>query len=300
MLRAVSALPFILFLIHFVSPSAAQDGRYLGQTPPGGTPEVFAPDFISLADQYEFGSVFNAKGTEFYYAVSDNGSDYIRYSRLEGNTWSAPRTIMSHERYGYNDPFLSPDEQRLYFISRQTLDGLGDPKDYDIWYAEKTGDGWSKPINAGPNINTSANEYYISFTKEGTMYFSSNRDAPDDNKGNFDIRYSRFADGVFQESVVLGAAINTEAYEADVFINPDEDYIIFAANREDGYGRGDLYVSFKQADGTWSPSKNMGEEINTPGHELCPFVTMDGNYFFYTSNKDIYWVDAEVIRDLRD
>lgn len=44
----------------------------------------------------------------------------------------------------------------------------------------------------------------------------------------------------------------------------------------------------------------MGQFVNSAGHELCPFVTKDGNYFFYTSNQDIYWVDATIIHALRE
>lgn len=63
-----------------------------------------------------------------------------------GSSWSDPNTILTHERYGYNDPFLSPDESRLYFISKRALDGIGDLKDHDIWYVERVKNGWSGPI----------------------------------------------------------------------------------------------------------------------------------------------------------
>ncbi|MGB5819797.1 MAG: ankyrin repeat domain-containing protein [Saonia sp.] len=274
-------------------------GEYLGQKIPGLTPEVFAPNFIST-EESEFGSVFNTQGTVFYYGVDVNGKSEIRFSKLVDDRWSNPETMLSHERYGYNDPFLSPDGNRLYFISERALDGLGDLKDYDIWYVEKVKERWSEPINAGPNINSDGNEYYISFTKDGTMYFSSNVSAPEERKrSDFDIYYSKFIDGEFQKIISLGDSINTPEYEADVFVAPDESYVIFCAIRPEGLGRGDLYISFKNPDGIWTKSINMGEKINTENHELCPFVTLDGKYLFYTSNQDIYWVDAKIIEDFR-
>ncbi len=263
--------------------------NYLNQKPPSITPSIFAPNLISKKGEYEFGSVFNKNATEFFYGVNVNGKEEIRYSKLIGDQWSAPRTILSHEKYGYNDPFLSPDEQRLYFISQRTLDGLDKKEDYDIWYVKRLINGWSVPINAGSNINTNANEYYISFTNSGTIYFSSNKIG-----NNFDIYTSKFVNGKFQKATPLSDSINTPAYEADVFIDPDEKYIIFCGNRKDGLGRGDLYISFKRKDGTWKSAVNMGNRINTKGHELCPFVTKDGNYLFYTSNQDIYWVSTKV------
>jgi len=268
--------------------------QYLNQKRPSTDPEVFAPGIISKESQYEFGSVFNKAGTAFYYGVNANGKEEIRFSQLVDGQWSKPKTILSHKQYGYNDPFLSPDENRLYFISRRAMDGKGKLKDYDIWYSEKTPNGWSDPINAGPNINSTDNEYYISFTNDGTMFFSSNK-----NGSDFDIYSASFLDGAFQQAVPLGDSINTAYYEADVFIDPAESYVIFCANRPDGMGEGDLYISFKKEDGTWTQSKNMGTAINSEYHELCPFVSKDGKYFFYTSNKDIYWVSAEVIEEIR-
>jgi hypothetical protein len=44
----------------------------------------------------------------------------------------------------------------------------------------------------------------------------------------------------------------------------------------------------------------MGEIINTEGQGLCPLVTKDGKYFFYTGNQKIYWVDASIINSLED
>lgn len=287
---------YIPLLLLLIIPRNDSDERlkYLKQKPPSATPEIFAPGMISKEGQYEFGSVFNKDATEFFYGVNVNGKEEIRYSKLIGENWSTPKTILSHERYGYNDPFLSPDENRLYFISQRTLDGLGKPKDYDIWYAERMDDSWSSPINAGSSINSNGNEYYISFTNDGTMYFSSNKVG-----SNFDIYASKFVNGKFQEALPLSDSINTPDYEADVFIAPDASYIIFCGTRKEGFGRGDLYISFKNTDGTWSKSVNMGDRINTKGHELCPFVSHDGKYLFYTSNQDIYWVSTSILEQYK-
>jgi leucyl-tRNA synthetase len=165
---------------------------------------------------------------------------------------------------------------------------------------ERLDDSWSEPINAGPNINSSANEYYISFTKDGSMYFSSNVNAPEEREWyDFDIYSSKYINGVFQKAVPVGKPVNTEEYEADVFVDPNEQYLIFCGTKAGGYGRGDLYISFKKEDGTWSKSVNMGNAINTKHHELCPFVTMDGKYLFYTSDQDIYWVSTKIFDQIR-
>lgn len=293
---------YVCLLILSTSCTKKADERlkYLGQQPPALVPEIFAPNVISKKAEYEFGSVFSKEATEFVYGVNVNGKSEIRHTKLIGDVWSEPQTILSHDKYGYNDPFFSPDEKRLYFISKMSLDGLIAKNDHDIWYVEKNENEWSQPINAGSNINSERNEYYMSFSQEGTMYFSSNVKAPEERRGyDFDIYSSIIIDGEFQEAISLGDSINTPSYEADVFVDPSESYIIFCANRRDGLGQGDLYISFKKADGTWTKSTNMGEPINSKNHELCPYVSKDGKYLFYTSNEDIYWVDAKIIEQYR-
>jgi hypothetical protein len=205
---------------------------------------------------------------------------------------------LTHEKYGYNDPFLSQDGQRLFFISDRSLDGKGEKKDIDIWYVERTSSGWSEPVNAGPSINTNKNEYYISFTKNSTLYFSSNGRTTSADEKNFDIRSSAFTNGKFQPSKKLGPAINTGNYEGDVYISPDESYIIYCSERPDNKGKGDLYISFKDSKGEWTPSKNM-ESVNTDSYEFCPYVTPDQKFLFFTRSGEIFWVSAEVIKKYR-
>ncbi len=296
----------IFYFLCFILPLAScsqkinENLKYLEQKPPSLSPEIFAPGIISKSNESEFGSVFNKDATSFYYGVDIKGRTQIRHTEYIEGKWTQPRTLLSNEKYGFNDPFLSPDEKRLYFISEMSLDGLTAKEDHDIWFVEKRSKGWSEPINAGSNINTGSSEYYISFTESGKMYFSSNKSILEETRKNFNIYTSEYIDGEFQEAKKLGDAVNTLRYEADVFVDPNETYIIFCAKRKDSLGRGDLYISFKDTDGNWTSSINMGNKINTENHELCPFVSNDGKYLFYTSNQDIYWVSAKVIDDLKN
>ncbi|QHS59403.1 PD40 domain-containing protein [Chitinophaga agri] len=294
---------FVLILLSqikaFAQTTIKSSTAYLGETPPGMTPVKFAPGVISLPDQHEFGSVFSRDGHECYYAVDIKGRAEIRYMQLKKGQWTKPVTILTDPLFSYNDPMLSPDQNRLYFISDRPVVGSADKKDYDIWYVKRKGDRWSAPVNAGKAINSGRHEYYVSFSNSGTMYFSSNSHANEKRTDNFDIYAASCVNDEFGQPVPLPDAINTVAYEADVFVAGDESYLIFCAARADGYGAGDLYISFRKRDGTWTNAKNMGDRINTPGHELCPFVTADGKYLFYTSSRDIYWIDARVIDTFR-
>jgi hypothetical protein len=278
----------------------AQDAgvQYFGQAPAGTTWSVFAPGIISLPDRREFGSVYSKNGREFYYAVEIDGKAEIRFMKLENNKWSEPVQVMVHGEYSFNDPYLTPDEKRLFFISNRPLSGTGPKKDYDIWYIERRGTQWSDPVNAGPNINSPKNEYYISFTKTGAIYFSSNV-AGTETAENYDIYTCRYVNGAFQTAQRLGSAVNTSGYEGDVYVDLDETYLIYCSNRPGTFGRGDLFISYKNADGSWTPSKNMGKEVNEEFTEYCPFVTPDGKYLLFTAKDDIRWIDAGIIGKLR-
>jgi len=302
-MKTTNILKFLLILLLYCNVSCVAQKtsqlQYIDANKPTVIAKKFAPGFISKKNEHEFGSVFSKDGTEFYYAVDINGKAEIRYTKLEKQEWILPKTIISHVKYSYNDPFLSPDEQELFYISDMPRNKTDTIKDIDIWYSKKLNGQWSQPINAGEQINSDKNEYYMSFTANGTIYFASNKNAAANREHDFDIYKATKTKGKFDKPQKLSDAINTKRYEADVFIAPDESYIIFSTARKEGFGKGDLYISFKGANGIWKKAKNMGAVINTVGHELCPFVTYDGKYLFYTSKQDIYWISTQILQQFK-
>lgn len=293
-----SLLYAILLLAYLNSCKLKSQDKYCGQHAPGLIPKVFAPEFISKNDRYEFGICFSKNGEEIFYGIDNNEKSEIHHSKLKKGIWSSSTPLLLDSIFSYNDPMLSPDENKLYFISDQSINDTKQ-KDIDIWYIERIDNGWSKPINAGTNINSLQNEYFVSFTDSNKMYFSSNKEARENEDYNFDIYCAQLTSDEYQKPIRISGNINTNRYEADVFIAPDESYIIYCSKRRSGLGKGDLYISYKDINDEWTPSVNMGSPINTKGHELCPFVSKDGKYFFYTSNEDIYWVSADILKKFK-
>lgn len=273
---------------------------YCGQPTPKLKPEIFAPEFISKTNRNEFGICFSKSGTEVYYGVDIKGKAEIHFSKLVDGVWTKPQVILQDSIFSFNDPMLSNAENKLYFISNKSDIGNSIKKDYDIWYIERNQGKWSIPINAGETINSNKNEYYISFSEAGSIYYSTNKYSEQGKEYNFDIFSAEKRNDTFLNPTKLDSNINTNRYEADVFISPDESYIIFCGKYRGGLGMGDLYISFKDEENNWLPSINMGELINTDKHELCPFVTKDGRHFFYTSNQNIYWVSTEIFKSLKN
>jgi hypothetical protein len=87
--------------------------------------------------------------------------------------------------------------------------------------------------------------------------------------------------------------------------NRDESYLIVCQDKTEGHGKYDLYISFRLDDGSWSNPVDMGKEINSSASEFRPYVTPDGKYLFFTSNRidsdtgNIFWADADVIEKLK-
>ena len=115
---------------------------------------------------------------------------------------------------------------------------------------------------------------------------------------------SRYVDGGWAAPEHLPAPLNTEFDEGSPFVAPDESYVI-AMRMGDPAGLGgvDLYVSFADGAGGWTPWANLGPAINSEENDICGLVSLDGRYLFFNSarqgNDDNYWVDAAVIERLR-
>ncbi len=289
----------LLFIIVFGSYAQQDDfpvlkGPYLGQKPPGMTPEIFAPGIISTEERYELNSEFSPKGDEFYFELSTttpgekNKGIYfyvIMVSKLIDGIWTKPEMTPFSGKYATMDLCFSPEGDRLYFTSDRPNPWDTSPKN-NIWYVERTGQGWSDPVILPPPVySPKVRQGQVSIAANGTIYFRTGDD----------LFYSKYLNNKFTDPIILPKAINSPYAEGKPYIAPDEHFLLFIRYEMpesiDG-GRG-LYISFKKDDGSWTPAKNT----NIFGS--LPKFTPDGKYFFFSRGGDIYWVDAKVIENLK-
>ena len=276
-------------------------GPYLGQKPPGMTPEIFAPGIIST-DVRELNSVFSPDGKEFYYTKRVNDLLKIFYLKEEKDGWTKPALTPFSADCNDFDMAFSIDGDRLFFCSSRPVPGSSAINiGYDIWYVQREGEDWGKPVYIEGPVNEGDRLYYPSLSSGRTLYFTTQRD---DSFGQGDIYKAFFRKGRYDRIENLGPNVNTKYDEGDAFIAPDESYIIVCSTgRPEGLGSTDLYVSFQKEDGSWTKLKPMGISINSPFSDYSPYVSPDGRYFFFTSRRtgadDIYWVNTKAIDDLK-
>ena len=195
---------------------------------------------------------------------------------MKNGVWQKPQRLELDESYSYNDPWITGSGDRLYFISDRPYNSGDKRKDIDLWYIDKHLSKWYEPIHLDNFINSMKNEFYISIFDKGKIYYSSNVHTDANDEWNYDIYFSDE-----KTSTRLSEKINSEYFECDPFISKDENMLIFCSSRPGGFGKGDLYISFKNESGGWGNANNLGDIVNTDKHEFCPYITPDGKYFFY-------------------
>lgn len=217
--------------------------------------------------------------------ISGTISSIIKISKNK-NGWNSPEIASFSGRFFDLEPFFSPDGLKLYFASKRPLNTISeDEKDFDIWFVERTNvfSNWSEPKNIGSPINSELDEFFPSVATNGNLYFT--QDNPTLNTKD-DIYVSEFKIGQYTTPKALPTSINSNGYEYNAFISPDETFIIFGSyNRTDGLGSGDLYISFNSESG-WSNAENLGIAINTNKMDYCPFVDLKTNTLYFTSKLD--------------
>jgi outer membrane protein OmpA-like peptidoglycan-associated protein len=144
-----------------------------------------------------------------------------------GNGWSEPDPFdfnAQDSSYSIAHPCLSQDGQYLYFSSDME-NGLGGK---DIYRSRKVPEGWSKPENLGPAINSEYNEVFPFIHSDGRLCFSSNRN---DGANDIDIYLAYPSGESWIEAKKMEAPINSDADDFSIYLAENGESGYFASNR---------------------------------------------------------------------
>jgi len=268
-------------------------GPYLGQSPPGMTAEVFAPGIISTEKYGEVACTFSPDGKEFYFTRHqfEPGTQCIMVSKAQNGRWTKPDIAKFSGKYADLEPHVTPDGEKLFFLSDRPLPGNRKTDENQIWVMEKTEKGWSVPQHHGPGM-------FVSAALDGTIYFTDMSNWPNP----LGIVRSELINGKYVAPVKLEGGVNTPRFGSHPCIAPNESFIIFDSFRDAEKEKGRwpaLYVCFRNSDGTWGKAIYLGNEVNHKGSNLGASLSPDGKYLFYSHNNDIYWVDTRIIEKFK-
>jgi hypothetical protein len=303
-------------------------GPYLGQKPPGMTPEIFAPGIISTG-LYTRDMAIAKGGDEIYFCVADGGWSVMFVTQLLDNRWTEP-AIAPFSGKGFLDfePHISPDGNHLFFLSNRPPPGREARNGWyyqHIWMMTRAEKGWSEPQLVPAPVNTEESEFFPSVSKDNVLYFTRSK-----KSGIARVYNAKFENGRYAEPEMLPFTIPETGLLFNAFISPQEDCLITCALNIDAANVDqDYYISFRAPAGGWSKLIRFGPEINTPGDNAnSAYVSPDGKYLFFSSSRKdparaefksgttlrtiigskaepghgasaIYWVSAEIIEELK-
>ena len=263
-------------------------GPYLGQKPPSLTAKPFAPGIVNTEEWGDAGG-FSTDMNEFYVIRWRHSRDAREPEQVtfknEGNQWHKITVNPENRR-----PFHSP---------------YGKTQHYGAKYRERTAHGWSEMKSLGPAFEA-IEIMSLRASAKGTLVL----DERGSSAGDGIIRYSQLINGKWEDPKPLPKEINTGTWNAHPYIAPDESYIMWDGERAGGFGDNDLYVSFREKNGAWGEAINLGNKVNTEAEEGGPHITPDGKFLLFNrmvpnangkagSQSGLYWIDAQIIEDLR-
>jgi len=285
-----SVLVILLLALTAISMNAQQNdfpkltGPYLGQKPPGMTPEIFAAGIVSSKEFVDFKLAFSPDGNECYFYRLSHPSDEliptIFFTKVEKGIWTKPSKLQITQGASAFHPCVTVDNKWLLFYWQF---GPGQTQQTGFYASARTDTGWSVPKYAGRGM-------YLTSDRSGNFYTT---DSVWGAQPKHYLAKVTFSDGLFTQYERLNIRTHY-GKQTHPCIAPDGSYLIFDTEEENSR----LFVSIKDKEGNW------GEAIDLTPHGFKPqargaYISPDGKYLFFSYDMDIWWVDIRAIEKLR-
>jgi outer membrane protein OmpA-like peptidoglycan-associated protein/tetratricopeptide (TPR) repeat protein len=179
---------------------------------------------------------------------------------------------------------ITIDNKELFYTVCNYKDG-GNYLNCDIYYSKLDYGYWTdiEALGAGVNMPDTWDSQPTISSDGKTLFFISDRPG---GLGGYDIYKSeRGEDGKWSDAVNLGPKINSKGNEKSPFIHSDSQTLYFSSDGIMGMGGYDIFFTKLDENGVWSKPKNIGYPINSTDDDVGFFVSTDGKYGYFASNK---------------
>jgi len=225
--------------------------------------EIANPKMVTIKN---IGVAFNTVNSEYSPQISLDGRSLHFTSRRE---WA------NNESESYRDPMFNNLTEDIYQLKLDKTDNWGIPERLDF---------------SLPQINESSVSISVD---ERTIYLYK------DSINSGDIFISEYSNNKFNRAVPLTIKnINTNAWESHIIMSPSGKFLYFVSDRVGGKGKKDIYCIEKRGE-NWSEPVNL-KEINTEYDEETPFVGLEDNILYFSSNNAQSMGGFDVFMTTRD
>lgn len=195
-------------------------------------------------------------------------------------------------------PTLTVDQKQLLYTRRVTSPRNGYQQE-DFFISNDMDGYWGKGSPMPPNINTSNNEGAPTFAPDGrTLIFVGCVDMHNGygegrrGYGSCDLFITEKIGENWLDPINLPGRVNTANWETQPSLSADGKTLYFIRGSVKGSGgrnqrNGDIYVSKKQADGSWGEPAALPKNVNTPYSESSVLIHPDGKTLYFASNGHI-------------
>ena len=173
-------------------------------------------------------------------------------------------------------PIQSPYDGSLYMASNRP----GGQGGLDIWIAPRSGDGWGAPVNAGPTINTAADEFCPTPSRGNRFFFVRRLSATDTDI--YVVKNLPRGWGTPTRLPTGANAINSPAEEwsPSWFETEDGREFLYFSSTRNGHPAHDIFYSVD-----FGPAQFAAGGVNSSASDARPNVRHDGLEIVWDSTR---------------
>ena len=195
-----------------------------------------------------------------------------------------------NSRRGEFSPMLAGDKyDQLYFASSRSKDkdakvsAITGQNNNNLFLVKQDEKGaWLAPVELEDEVNTEYDEGTPSFSPDGnTMYYTYCAQDPEGPR-TAEIYISTRSSAKWGKGTRATIVKDSVTALGHPSISPDGKYLYFVSDAVGGFGGKDIFRA-RVAGNDFDPMENLGEEINTPGDEMFPYVR-DSVTLYFASN----------------
>ncbi len=176
-------------------------------------------------------------------------------------------------------PSLTADEETMVITRNDTYQE-------DFYVSEKIDGKWTKAFPLKSINRPETNEGAQTISQDGKLLFYTVCEGRNDY-GSCDLYSAEVVNGRWTKAKNMGPKINGAGWDTQPTISADKKNLYYTSTRKGALGGSDIWMSTRAEDGSWGKPENLGNVINTTGHEASPFIHPDNNTLYFMSDGHI-------------